>query len=246
VSDSVNKINVRNIVNPFKLLDAVVPHEYDFVIQDPSSAPTDRSRTVPQFGFIAQEVARTDMGRASAKLDNGAFAVEYNQFIPVLVEAVKQQQATIGGLKTTIDQQATQIRALNDWAIIVSQRLGIAPPAGVAIPLTAAGAGGRSAGTVNAASEAGETAEFPGTKLLQNYPNPTNGYTEIFYECNDAGSVAISVTDLQGRVRKTFSNLPKGMNKVVINRGDLEAGSYIYSIVVNGKVAASKQLVIVR
>jgi Secretion system C-terminal sorting domain len=82
--------------------------------------------------------------------------------------------------------------------------------------------------------------------LLQNNPNPSNGYTEIFYECNDAGTASITVTDQQGRVRKVFNNVAKGLNKVVVNRGELEPGIYIYTIALNGKIAASKQMVIVR
>jgi Secretion system C-terminal sorting domain/Chaperone of endosialidase len=249
-SDSVNKTNVKDIPNAMKLLDGVRPRSYDFNIRPDVISPVDPCdvKVVSQYGFIAQEIARSEVGMAVAKMDDGSFAVEYNQFIPILVQAMKEvnrtvttQATTISDMAKVIDEQKVQMASMTEWAKVVSEKLGIPAPAFTA-PVTAAS--GRSAGA-NAALPQPQ-AEFAGTKLLQNYPNPTNGYTEIFYEFNDAGNAAINVTDLQGRVRKTFNNVPKGMNKVVINRGDLEAGSYIYSIVVNGRVAASKQLVIVR
>jgi uncharacterized coiled-coil protein SlyX len=249
-SDSVNKKNVRDIVSAMKLLDQVKPRTYDFVIRPDviSPAPIDPclERVVPQFGFIAQELARTDVGRVVAKMDDGSLAVEYSQFIPILVQAMKEtggvvtaQAATIDEMTKVIDEQKTQIASMTDWMNTVSQKLGIAAPVFAAPATTSAGR------TTGAEAETKRLAEtYPGTKLLQNNPNPTNGYTEIFYTFNDAGTAAIVVTDLQGRIRKTFSNIGRGQNKVVINRGDLAAGTYIYTIKVNGQNVASKQMVV--
>jgi hypothetical protein len=251
-SDSANKTNVKPIVNALGLLDQVQPRSYDFVIRPDAILPIPidpcLDRVIPQFGFIAQEVARTKLGGTVAKMDDGSFAIEYGQFIPLLVQGTRElrgitltQAATIDELTKVVNEQKAQLAALNQWSLIVSEKLGIPAPV-VAAPLTAAG--GRTAG---AAAEANRMAEaFPGTKLLQNNPNPTNGYTEIFYTFNDAGTAAIVLTDLQGRVRKTFDNIGRGQNKVVINRGDLAAGTYIYTIKVNGQNVASKQMVVLQ
>jgi hypothetical protein len=221
------------------------------------------TKLVPQYGFIAQEIARSDMGRATAKLDNGSFAVEYNQFIPVLVAAVKQQKAVVDAQRIEINRvnellelQKKDLQTLQEWSKEVSALLKLNPP--VLSARTAAPDGDvKPAITATAASEAetgmnravrAETAasEFPNTKLLQSNPNPSTGYTEIFYQFNDQGTAAITITDQQGRVRKQFGNLGRGNSKVVINRGDLEPGTYIYSINVNGRIVATKQLVVLR
>ncbi len=251
-SDSANKKNVKDIVSAMKLLAQVRPRAYDFVIRPDAISPIPIDpcidRVIPQYGFIAQELARTEVGSVVAKMDDGSLAVEYGQFIPLLVQAMKEtggiittQAATIDAMTKVIDEQKTQLAAMNEWAQIVSQKLGIPAPVAAA---NVTAAGGRTTGT---AAEANRLAEaFAGTKLLQNNPNPTNGYTEIFYTFNDAGTAAIVLTDLQGRVRKTFDNIGRGQNKVVINRGDLAAGTYIYTIKVNGQNVASKQMVVLQ
>jgi Secretion system C-terminal sorting domain/Chaperone of endosialidase len=253
-SDSVNKKNVKDIESAMKLLDEVRPRSYDFSITPNAIAPIDPcdiiidTRGIPQYGFIAQELARTRIGGVVAKMNDGSFAVEYGQFVPLLVKAMKEvngvvttQAATITEMTKVIDEQKAQMVSMTDWMNTVSQKLGIAAPSFAAPVTTAAGR------ITGAAAEANRLAEaFPGAKLLQNNPNPTNGYTEIFYTFNDAGTATIVLTDLQGRVRKTFDNIGRGQNKVVINRGDLAAGTYIYTIKVNGQNVASKQMVVLQ
>jgi Chaperone of endosialidase len=254
-SDSVNKTDVRDIPNAMKLLDAVRPRSYNFNIAPDLTSEIDCNiRVIPQYGFIAQELARTEVGNVVAKMDDGSLAVEYGQFIPILVQAMKEvnrtattQSATIETMtkqmeeqKLIIDAQKKEIDALNNWSLMVSEKLGI--PAPVAGTVTTAATGGRNTG-----AEANRMIEaFPGTKLLQNSPNPTNGYTEIFYTFNDPGTATIVLTDLQGRVRKTFDNIGRGQNKVVVNRGDLVPGNYIYTLKVNGQNVASKQMVVLQ
>ncbi len=250
-SDSASKTNVKDIPNAMKLLEQVRPRAYDFIIRPDISVidPLCVTKLIPQYGFIAQELARTEVGGVVAKLDDGSLAVEYSQFIPLLVKAMKEvggvvttQAATIEEMTKVIDEQKTQLTAMNEWAQMVSQKLGIPAPGAVTPAVTTAG--GRTAG---ATAEANRVAEaFPGTKLLQNNPNPTNGYTEIFYTFNDPGTATIVLTDLQGRVRKTFDNIGRGQNKVVVNRGDLAPGNYIYTIKVNGQNVASKQMVVLQ
>jgi hypothetical protein len=246
-SDSANKTNVKPIQNARKLLSFAKPSQYDF--RQVRNVPIDcLDQVVSQYGFIAQELARTELGSLVAKLDDGSFAVEYNQFIPLLTQAMNEtgavitaQAATINDMARVIETQKKEIAALNQWSLIVSEKLGIPPPV-IAAPVTATG--GR---TTAGDAEANRLAEaFPGTKLLQNNPNPTNGYTEIFYTFNDPGTATIVLTDLQGRVRKTFDNIGRGQNKVVVNRGDLAAGNYIYTIKVNGQNVASKQMVVLQ
>ncbi len=245
-SDSANKTNVRKVANARKMLSLAQPVQYDF-LADPKLDIECGIRAVSQYGFIAQALARTELGSVVAKLDDGTFAINYTEFIPLLVQGMNEtggvitaQAATIDEMTKVIESQKAQLSAMEQWANTVSQKLGIEAPKFVQPVLAGnAPAGDRAAGTNRTAAEA-----FPGTKLLQNSPNPTNGYTEIFYTFNDAGTASIVLTDLQGRVRKTFDNVGRGQNKVVVNRGDLAPGNYIYSIKVNGQLVASKQMTV--
>jgi Chaperone of endosialidase/Secretion system C-terminal sorting domain len=230
VSDSTLKADVVDIINPFKLLDRLRPRKYNFKDGE------DGSIKIPQFGFIAQEVANnSDVPEIVAKMENGLLAVQYDQVIPILVEAVKQQQ-------TTIATQAAEIRSLKAWSLIVSERLGIAPPAA---PATATASDPVVTGArVNTAQA---TEQVPATtRLLQNSPNPSNGYTEIFYELAENTRAAITIADQQGRTRKTITNLQAGTGKVMVNTSDMEPGVYTYSMLINGTNTGSKQMVIAR
>lgn len=249
ISDSSHKADVVDITDASGLLSSLRPRQYTFLQKDAETGEV--INKIPQYGFIAQEVSRGKMGTISGMLEDRRMVVDYVQVVPVLVANAQKQQATIAAQQAEIDRlnaaiatQATRIAAYDAWTAKVSQMLGVdAPQATTTTNPVVTGARTADPEVTMAAAPRND---FPGTKLLQNVPNPSNGYTEIFYECNDAGTANISITDQQGRVRKVYNNVAKGLNKVVINRGDLEPGSYVYTIAVNGKIAASKQLIIVR
>jgi hypothetical protein len=234
VSDSTLKTDVVDIFNPFKLLENLRPRKYNF------KGGEDGSIKIPQFGFIAQEVTRSDVPEIVSRIDNGLLAVEYQQVIPILVEAVQQQQTTISAQQAVIDAQKAELDAIRTWSQVVSEKLGILPPA---TTVTQPVAGAR----VNASAASVEQPQMVNNnRVLQNSPNPSNGYTEIFYELQNNTQASITITDQQGRTRKAFSNLQAGSNKVMVNTRDLEPGVYTYSMLANGRNTGSKQMVIVR
>ncbi|RDC63664.1 T9SS type A sorting domain-containing protein [Adhaeribacter pallidiroseus] len=79
--------------------------------------------------------------------------------------------------------------------------------------------------------------------LEQNQPNPVNHTTTFRYSIPAGSTVQILVFDSNtGKNVKTLSASTSG--QVEMNRSDLKAGTYIYSLVVNGKSTASKHLTI--
>jgi hypothetical protein len=216
----------------------------------PIEPPTDPtadgiSAKVEQYGFIAQEIARA-VPQAAARLGDGRLGVAYDQIIPILVEGIKQQQTNIVSQATEITAlkeltvvQAQQLKTLTEWTQKLAEKTGVEAPVLIATPAATAGRAATAAAENN-------TGTVSGNRLLQNSPNPSNGYTEIFYTLEEGVMGAINIVDQQGRISKTFNNLPKGNGKVVINRGDLNPGTYTYTLLVNGQRAGSKQLVIVR
>jgi Chaperone of endosialidase len=184
----------------------------------------------PTFGFVAQEVEGVVPELTVTAEDSARYkAVNYDGVVAILVEAMKEQQC--------------QIDALTTWARQVSQTLGIPLPlCDVAVPVSPTSIDGTKAQPVPV-TEAKENAN---TRILQNRPNPSDGNTDIYYEFNDNGTAQLTIVDLQGRVRKTYNSLAKGLNKISLRGGELEAGTYIYSILVNGKPIDTKRMVIVR
>lgn len=238
ISDSTLKTDVVDIVNPFKLLEDLRPRKYNF------KGGEDGNTKLPQYGFIAQEVSRSNVPEIVSKIDNGLLAVEYQQVIPILVEAVQQQQTTITAQQTRINDQARQLDAMNQWAQVVSERLGIPVPVTVTQPT----AGARTSATDEQTSgiRIEQQPVVNTSRVLQNSPNPSTGYTEIFYELAANTQAAIIITDQQGRTRKTFTNLQSGTGKVMVTTRDMEPGVYTYSMLANGRNTGSKQMVIAR
>lgn len=83
-----------------------------------------------------------------------------------------------------------------------------------------------------------------GSKLAQNVPNPFGRETKIgFSLSNDFQQGFIGIYNLNGQeVRKI--NVQKEQTEITINADQLEAGMYVYSLIVNNNLIDSKKMVI--
>lgn len=88
------------------------------------------------------------------------------------------------------------------------------------------------------------TATFNENMLEQNQPNPFNQNTVIRYHLPSNTAGKINVYDNNGKLLKTFTANETG--QVMLSGGDLKAGTYSYTLSINGKLAGSKQLVIIK
>ena len=86
---------------------------------------------------------------------------------------------------------------------------------------------------------AGLTTTPPDVELLQNKPNPFDENTTIAVLVNKEAAFRpayISIADLKGReVRRLPVTLHKGMNEVLYEHGFGAGGTYIYSLIIDGK-----------
>src|SRR5690606_2021478 len=72
------------------------------------SAGADHSR---QLGFMAQDLAKT-LPEVVVKKEDGTYAVNYNGIIPVLTEALKEQEASMDVLRNEIVNLKNEISNL--------------------------------------------------------------------------------------------------------------------------------------
>ncbi|MGY8989145.1 MAG: T9SS type A sorting domain-containing protein [Flavobacteriales bacterium] len=72
------------------------------------------------------------------------------------------------------------------------------------------------------------------------YPNPTNEYTNIFY--NAKGMSVLQITDILGNVVKNIEL--EGSGEKIIYVGDLHKGIYFGNLVKNGEILKIKKLII--
>ena len=84
--------------------------------------------------------------------------------------------------------------------------------------------------------------------LQQNAPNPFTNRTVINYKL-PAGTVdaQLTVTDEDGHLLKdVVLNNSKGPGQATVNAGNLAAGTYYYSLVINGKIIGTRKMVLTR
>lgn len=152
-------------------------------------------------GFIAQELK--DVLPEAVRLEStGYYDVNYTAVIPVLVEAIKEQQAQIAELQALVAMNGN------------TQKLGVA------------------AGTST-------------SKLFQNDPNPFQTSTTIRYALPATAKAAhIYVYDLTGKqlMDLPITSMPEGA--VTVEGSRLPAGTYQYTMIVDGQVIDSKKMIL--
>jgi trimeric autotransporter adhesin len=83
--------------------------------------------------------------------------------------------------------------------------------------------------------------------LQQNAPNPFSSNTTISYFVpENASSAKVVITNMKGQTVKNFSINNRGAGQVTISSGTLPAGSYHYTLWMNGKKMDSKQMILTR
>lgn len=89
---------------------------------------------------------------------------------------------------------------------------------------------------------------LPGTseaKLYQNSPNPFSSQTVIRFEIPEAvGNAQLYICNMTGTLLKTINIAQRGAGSLTINGNELNAGMYLYSLVTDGKIADTKQMLL--
>jgi hypothetical protein len=166
-----------------------------------------------QLGFMAQEVSNI-LPEAVSKSPEGTVLMNYNAIIPVLTEAIKEQETIIESQKTTIESLEERVNRLET---ALDKLLG-QPQNNLKTPF----------------------------KLEQNEPNPFSDKTVLAYEMpKNISNAQIIITDLAGRLFKTIQ-LKDCCGTVEISAQDFTNGTFIYSLVANGKVLKTNKMVVAK
>jgi hypothetical protein len=176
-------------------------------------------------GFIAEELGRV-LPEVVDYEENGvdARSVNYPAVIPVAIEAIKEQQAIIGsqeiaiaGLKEKMTELAERLARLESPPDV---RLGVTP----------------------------DEKHQASVALAQNVPNPADEATIISYFlprfAHDAHLVVAEAGS--GREVRSIPLEGRGAGSVTIPTSELPAGSYLYSIVVDGSTTQSMKMSVMR
>jgi hypothetical protein len=91
------------------------------------------------------------------------------------------------------------------------------------------------------------TATITGAYLEQSTPNPSSGSALIRYHLpQGTASAQVVVTNSKGQVLKTIALNSRGDGQVSLQGGNLPAGTYTYSLWIDGRQADTKQMIIVK
>ena len=226
-SDQTLKQNIHDFSSAMNIIAQLHPKMYKYR-QDGNY----KLMNFPQgehYGLIAQDVEKvlpgliketkfeTKLADAKSSGTIDFKAVNYTELIPVIIKGMQEQQQTIEDLKNKNDALQQQLDELKQMIISNSNSSGIKS----------------STGGSNA-------------YLLQNAPNPFNESTTIHcYVPTFVKQSQLAVYNLAGKLIKTFS-LNSGMNDVVISAGTLSSGQYSYSLLIDGRKADTKGMIITK
>lgn len=200
-------------------------------------------------GFIAQEVekaaAETDFefsGIVKPANENDHYSLRYAEFVVPLVKAVQEQQELIEEQKNENTAQQEKIKALQKELIANSenQQQQISELRSLVEKLLAE----------KPDHTGGETYELElGQKamLAQNHPNPFQQNTVVDYIVPEGiRNALIQVTSAEGKILGTVKIRQAGKGQVNIKTETYPAGTYFYSLVLDGQVFETKRMVLVR
>jgi len=226
-SDARLKRNVTDLERAMELLSKLQPKRYFFRTDEFAEFELPEEE---QFGLLAQEVEAVlpnlvHDGLVAAD-DNGNVettykALNYTALVPILVQGAKEQQAEIEELK----KENAEIRAeLEDLKKLVYQLAG------------------KEDGTLNS-----QTATLEAATLAQNQPNPFSENTTIRYNIpQDTQQAELRITNRAGKLVKAIAIAAKGPGQTVLEAGSLHAGQYFYTLVLDGKVSKTKQMILTK
>ncbi|MEM1324708.1 MAG: T9SS type A sorting domain-containing protein [Bacteroidota bacterium] len=90
-----------------------------------------------------------------------------------------------------------------------------------------------------------ESISTPSGRLLQNEPNPFHQQTTIHYDLPDTvQSAQLIIRDLNGQVLKTIVLEETTSGQVTLDASTLAAGTYTYSLIVDGQIIQTKQMIL--
>lgn len=221
-SDKRFKQNITELPNALEMLQSFNGYSYEYMKAQYPEYNFPEGQT---YGFLAQEVMTVAPGLVQQG-ENGYYSVNYLGVIPILTEAIKEQQDQIEERDAKIadlQYQMDEIRA--EVAAICESGCYQAP-----------------------ANGGGNTSENNQSRLGNNTPNPFNGRTSIGYFVPETASSAyLSINDLNGKFIMKVDISTFGVDsKIELEAGSagLNPGIYLYSLIVDNQVVESKQMIV--
>jgi hypothetical protein len=225
-SDERFKSNVTSISDALNIIKQLKPRSYNYNTENDYGMNFPKEK---QFGFIAQDVEKVlpELVKATHKpeeLDKKGKvvkqavdykAINYTEFIPILIQGMQEQEKTIDDLKAQIAN------------------------------LSKTGNGNAGQPNANLISATNVNLKDGQSIVLeQNVPNPFAEQTTINYILPDnTGKAQMLFYNSAGKLIQSVELTQKGQGQINVFASDLSNGLYTYSLVVDGKIVDTKKMV---
>jgi Chaperone of endosialidase len=204
------------------------------------SKRVDNTDNSTQLGLLAQDVKQVfpELVKADSA---GYYTVDYIGLIPVIIEALKEQQSNISKKDSTINALNNQFAILQKLVVSQEQDIIMLKNQIADIKKNCCNSKTKSAN----ANEAENSTKSEQTILYQNIPNPFNQTTEIKYFLTENIRVAVLyIYNMQGIQIKSIPILNRGNGSESINGSELRPGMYLYTLVADGNVVDTKRMIL--
>ena len=220
-SDERLKENIKPIKSSLDKLLLVNGKTYNYIdnSMDMKITPLKEKLRQPTFGFIAQELKEVfpELVNEPNELYE-YYSIDYIAMIPILVEAIKEQQNTIENMRQKIEELSICCSTNKTEATEKSYQ------------------------QFNLTDTNSEE-----IKVYQNAPNPFNATTTIqCYIPQIVQKAELCVYNMQGVQVKCFFVSERGNIDVQIQAGNLAAGIYTYILIGDSKTSEAKQMILTK
>lgn len=245
-SDKTLKTNIENISNASQIVAKLIGKTYQWTKEFQKETGVDNGK---HYGFLAQDLAEV-LPDVVMKDVNGRYGVEYQAIIPILVEAIKEQQTQIDALKSG-KTSSLKIYTNDDSELLKKENETLKNKVNsleskfdllekTLMNICESGC----AGLENITPKESQEIDI----LYQSIPNPTDDIAMInYYLAKNYQDAFIQISDLNGRIIEKITLNPKhGNGSIKVSLGKYAAQNYMYYLIVEEKIVDSKKMNIIK
>lgn len=241
-SDKNKKTDIANLTNVLEKVQTLRPVAYRYKVAKKNAKKT--------IGFLAQEVAETFPELVHYDEDNEP-GLAYSQFAVIAIKAIQEQQQVVQEKAEQVEQLSIEKTLLQTKVAQLETQLADVASM-VEYRLT------EIENSLQTCCFSSNLDELPNQLVIlptvvkqptlqQNTPNPFNEQTVVSYYLPNSVEVAtLQIMNLQGQVIEEVQINEKGAGQFTLSAGQLSAGSYFYSLLVDGQLIDTKKMVLTK
>ncbi len=170
--------------------------------------------TSRKIGFIAQEF-KVYFPELVSQDDEGYYSIDYISLIPILVEALKQQNENLNLKIRQLEEKIVEEKRMQPKSTILNEEYNL--------------------------SFESDIEPFLGN----NVPNPFDQNTEIkFYLPQEVSNANLYIYDLEGKQIQKIHVVEREYGSIIIQGSQLMPGMYYYTLIADNQIIGTKQMIL--